>query len=71
MSCATQKLNYKASCKTPFFLVGFVGPMNKIDNTFAPTSTNKGFKMKDIKDLDAMVIFKRQIEFKELINLEK
>ncbi len=45
--------------------------MNKIDNTFAPTSTNKGFKMKDIKDLDAMVIFKRQIEFKELINLEK
>ncbi len=60
VSCATQKQSYKASCKTHCFLivVGLVSPMNLIDDTLAPTNTNKGFKMKDIKDLEAMVVLK-------------
>jgi hypothetical protein len=39
-------------------VVGLVSPMNLIDDTLAPTNTNKGFKMKDIKDLEAMVVLK-------------
>lgn len=49
-------------------MVGLVGPMNKIDDTLAP---NKGFKMKDIKDFNAMIVLKQWIEFKKLIDLEK
>ncbi len=45
-------------------LIGLLCPVNKFNETLAPTSVDKGFKMKDIEDLDAMAILMKYIELK-------
>jgi hypothetical protein len=45
--------------------VGLVCPMNKIDDSFTPTSANKRFIVKDILDFNAMAILEKWYEFKE------
>jgi hypothetical protein len=42
-----------------------------LDNTHLPTSAEKGFEVKKIKDLNAKVVLEKWIEFKKLIELEK
>jgi hypothetical protein len=38
-------------------LIGLLCLVNKLNEMLAPTSVDKGFKVKDIKDLGAMAIF--------------
>jgi hypothetical protein len=52
-------------------LVGLVCLVKKIDNALAPTSIEKGFTVKKIKDLDVKAILEKWIKCKELIELER
>ncbi len=45
-------------------LIGLSCLVNKFDEMLAPTSVDKGFKMKDIEDLDAMAILMKYIKLK-------
>jgi hypothetical protein len=45
--------------------------VNKLDDALAPTSIDKGFKVKDIMNLDIMDILLKWIELKEFIELER
>jgi hypothetical protein len=45
--------------------------MNKLDNALAPTSIDKGFKVKDIMNLDVMDILLKWIDLKEFIELQR
>ncbi len=40
-------------------LVGLVCLVKKLDDALAPTSVGKGFEVKDIQDLDVMVVLEK------------
>lgn len=51
-------------------LVGFVCLVKELDDALAPTNAKKGFEVDKIKDLNAKVVLKKWIKFKEFIELE-